>query len=218
MGCWCSFRLPRVPRRETPSRPSGADKQQQRAQNEGGRGIGLGGRPLDRADGLPRRHCQSQPSCSTAKLAEQGKVRVNRASVAELLAESGDMNQASRPLRSALLSFTGCTLIASIRSRSFVLAARRAPEVCFMALPSKKEGDGAPFGAAIPDVRALLPVHGASRRAVAAFSFGAGSALSASRLVPPPALGRRPLLGGPCPSSLGRTSTVHRQRAPRGGS
>ncbi len=47
--------IPRVPRRETPSRPSGADKQKERAQNEGGRGAGLR-RPLDRADGLPRRH------------------------------------------------------------------------------------------------------------------------------------------------------------------
>src|SRR5665811_1604414 len=28
--------IPRVPRRETPSRPSGADKEKQRAQNEGG--------------------------------------------------------------------------------------------------------------------------------------------------------------------------------------
>jgi len=38
-----------------PSRPSGADKEKERAQNEGGRGSGLR-RPLDRADGLPRRH------------------------------------------------------------------------------------------------------------------------------------------------------------------
>src|SRR6185437_9276283 len=39
-----------------PCRPSGADKEKERAQNEGGRGAGSGSRPLDRADGLPRRH------------------------------------------------------------------------------------------------------------------------------------------------------------------
>jgi len=43
-----------------PSRLSGADKQKERSQNEGGRGSGLC-RPLDRADGLPRRHLPSYP-------------------------------------------------------------------------------------------------------------------------------------------------------------
>jgi len=32
-----------------PSRPSGADKEKERAKNEGGRGFGLAGRPPDRA-------------------------------------------------------------------------------------------------------------------------------------------------------------------------
>jgi hypothetical protein len=48
--------IPRVPRHKKPSRPSGADKEKERAQNEGGRGFGLSGRPLDRADILARRH------------------------------------------------------------------------------------------------------------------------------------------------------------------
>ena len=47
--------IPRVPRRKLPSRPSGADKEKERAQNEGGRGFGLR-RPLDRADLVARRH------------------------------------------------------------------------------------------------------------------------------------------------------------------
>jgi hypothetical protein len=70
--------IPRVPRHKKPSRPSGADKEKERAQNEGGRGFGLAGRPLDRADILARRHGLEDPSTSTAKVAEQGKVRVNR--------------------------------------------------------------------------------------------------------------------------------------------
>src|SRR5450432_4209834 len=52
--------IPRVPRRKMPSRPSGADKEKERAQNEGGGGFGLR-RPLDRADGLPRRHASKNP-------------------------------------------------------------------------------------------------------------------------------------------------------------
>ncbi len=40
-----------------PSRPSGADKEKERAQNEGGCGISLTGCPFDRADLLARRHC-----------------------------------------------------------------------------------------------------------------------------------------------------------------
>jgi hypothetical protein len=38
-----------------PSRPSGADKEKERAQNEGGRWFGLR-RPLDRAEFVARRH------------------------------------------------------------------------------------------------------------------------------------------------------------------
>jgi hypothetical protein len=41
-----------------PSRPSGADKEKERAQNEGGRGFGLC-RPLDRAEFMARRHAQN---------------------------------------------------------------------------------------------------------------------------------------------------------------
>ena len=95
-------KVPRVPRRETPSRPSGADKEKERAQNEGGRGFGLR-RPPDRADALPRRHAL-EPSTSTAKLADQGKVRVNRLVDPRLLADSRRKNQAPRRDRSALLS------------------------------------------------------------------------------------------------------------------
>jgi hypothetical protein len=39
------------------------------------------------------------------------------------------MNQASRPVRSALLSFAACALITSIRSRPLVLAARLRPRL-----------------------------------------------------------------------------------------
>jgi hypothetical protein len=60
-----------------PSRPSGADKEKERAQNEGSRGFGLR-RPLDRADILARRHGFQIRSSLTVKLADSGKVRVNR--------------------------------------------------------------------------------------------------------------------------------------------
>ncbi len=53
-------KIPRVPRRKWPSRPSGADKEKERAQNEGGHGFGLR-RPSDRADALPRRHRLKYP-------------------------------------------------------------------------------------------------------------------------------------------------------------
>jgi hypothetical protein len=53
--------LPPSAQAQMPSRPSGADKEKQRAQNEGGNGFGLAGRPFDRADGLPRRHCHLNP-------------------------------------------------------------------------------------------------------------------------------------------------------------
>src|SRR5690349_10317448 len=39
-----------------PSRPSGADKEKERAQNEGGRRAGVSRRLLDRANICPRRH------------------------------------------------------------------------------------------------------------------------------------------------------------------
>lgn len=73
-----------------PSRPSGADKEKERAQNEGRRGTGLFCRPLDRAGGLPRRH--GCTLVSSVNLADSGKVRVNRSGT--LLAESGRTNQA----------------------------------------------------------------------------------------------------------------------------
>ena len=44
-----------------------------------------------------------EPSSSAAKVAEQGKVRVNRTPKAELLADSGWSNQAASGDRSALL-------------------------------------------------------------------------------------------------------------------
>ena len=39
-----------------PSRPSGADKEKERAQNEGNRGAGVSRRPPDRANIPARRH------------------------------------------------------------------------------------------------------------------------------------------------------------------
>jgi len=72
-----------------PSRPSGADKEKERAQNEGSRGAGVSRRPLDRADCLPRRHGCSL--VSAVNLADSGKVRVNRGL---LVAESVKANQA----------------------------------------------------------------------------------------------------------------------------
>ena len=70
--------IPRVPRHKKPSRRSGADKEKESAQNEGGRGFGLSGRPLDRARFVARRHGSQIPSSSTVKLADSGKARVNR--------------------------------------------------------------------------------------------------------------------------------------------
>src|SRR4249919_555728 len=72
-----------------PSRPSGADKEKERAQNEGSRGAGVSRRPLDRADRLSRRHGHSL--VSAVNLADSGKVRVNRGL---LVAESVVANQA----------------------------------------------------------------------------------------------------------------------------
>src|SRR4029079_12367606 len=62
----------------------------------------------------------------------------------------------------------------SLRAASFVLAARPAPEVCFVSLFVGKRGDRAPGGVTDPYVHAFLRRRGASRRAVAAFSFGVG--------------------------------------------
>jgi len=57
-GVW-SFN-PLSAQAQTPSRPSGAGKQKERAQNEGGRRQairrGRNGRLFDRANGLARRH------------------------------------------------------------------------------------------------------------------------------------------------------------------
>jgi hypothetical protein len=44
---------------QTPSRPSGAGKQKERAQNEGGRRRGRAGRLSDRANGLTRCHASN---------------------------------------------------------------------------------------------------------------------------------------------------------------
>jgi hypothetical protein len=71
-----------------PSRPSGADKEKERAQNEGGRGIGLAGRPPDRAD-LPARRHGLGTLVVTGKVAQQGEVLVNRTPEAPLLADRG---------------------------------------------------------------------------------------------------------------------------------
>src|SRR5262245_24233676 len=72
-----------------PSRPSGADKEKERAQNEGGRGAGVD-RPLDRADMRARRDHKFPRS--SVSLADSGKVRVNRSGL--LLPESDRLNQA----------------------------------------------------------------------------------------------------------------------------
>jgi len=59
-----------------PSRPSGADKEKERAQNEGDRGPGVARRPLDRA-GMWARRDHKFPR-SSVSVADLGKVRVNR--------------------------------------------------------------------------------------------------------------------------------------------
>src|ERR1700674_1599876 len=69
--------LPQSAKAQKPSRPSGADKEKERAQNEGGNGRWPGGRPSDRAVDLPRRHLLRRPSSSTAKIANLSKVHVN---------------------------------------------------------------------------------------------------------------------------------------------
>ena len=72
-------RVPRVPRHHMPCRPSGADKEKERAQNEGGLGAGGARRPYDRAGGLARRHGLSKTLVtSTVRVVEPGKARVNR--------------------------------------------------------------------------------------------------------------------------------------------
>jgi hypothetical protein len=50
---------------QTPSRPSGADKQKEPAENEGGIRPGLNGPRDNRANGAARRHCLEKPSYST---------------------------------------------------------------------------------------------------------------------------------------------------------
>ena len=87
---------------------------------------------------------------------------------------------------------------------------RRLPFV-----PRNSRGDGAPSGATISYVRtffwkarrlsALHPDRLAPSGLIsAAFCFGAGTALSACRVVLPPALGWRPLLGGRTVRASGR--------------
>src|SRR3974390_742444 len=72
-------RVPRAPRHHTPRRPSGADKERERAQNEGGLGAGGARRPYDRAGDLARRHGLSKTLVtSTVRVVEPGKARVNR--------------------------------------------------------------------------------------------------------------------------------------------
>jgi hypothetical protein len=46
---------------QMPSRPSGAGKEKERAQNEGGSGPSLCGSPNDRADIVPRGHLRQNP-------------------------------------------------------------------------------------------------------------------------------------------------------------
>ena len=93
-------KVPRVPRREMPSRPSGADKEKERAQNEGGRGFGLPpparSRRCSAASTLPQ-----NPHFEPAKIADQGKVRVNRRWKRHLLLEGTGSTQAAD--RSTLL-------------------------------------------------------------------------------------------------------------------
>jgi hypothetical protein len=56
----------------------------------------------------------------------------------------------------------------SLRASSVVLAARSAPEVCFVTLAFESEEDGAPIGAAVLLFHASFRTRGAYRRAVSA--------------------------------------------------
>jgi hypothetical protein len=67
----------------------------------------------------------------------------------------------------------------------------------------KARGTARQEARASPFARGLCGPRGASRRAVRRFC-GAGPRFLTFRLSPPPALGRRPLLGGLCRSSLGQ--------------
>jgi hypothetical protein len=80
----------------------------------------------------------------------------------------------------------------------------QAPEFCCRDPRLKKaRGTARQEARASPFARGLCGPRGASRRAVRRFC-GAGPRFLTFRFAPPPALGRRPLLGGPCPSSLGQ--------------
>jgi len=50
------YRGPPSAQAHMPSRPSGADKEKERAQNEGGRSASVARRPLDRANFVARGH------------------------------------------------------------------------------------------------------------------------------------------------------------------
>jgi len=70
---WGSSKAPLSAQAQTPSRPSGANKEQQTAKNEGRNGPSLVGSPRDRAEMAANRHAALVP----AKVAENGKDRVN---------------------------------------------------------------------------------------------------------------------------------------------
>ena len=68
--------LPLSAQAQTPSRPSGGDKEQKPAKNEGGARPGRSGRPVDRANLVAFRHHQPSVQISV-KIAECGEFHVN---------------------------------------------------------------------------------------------------------------------------------------------
>src|SRR5690348_6685155 len=86
-----------------PSRPSGADKEKERARNEDGSGLGHSGRPIGRAELVPRRHALEYPHPRRQPGGFWLNPHYRRRAL--LLAESRGPNQ--RPNTSALLSFEG---------------------------------------------------------------------------------------------------------------
>jgi hypothetical protein len=68
-----SFGRPLSAQAQTPSRPSGGDKEQKRAENEGSAGMSLAGSPVDRAKIAANRHTHPH----RPKVAEKGKSRLN---------------------------------------------------------------------------------------------------------------------------------------------
>ena len=131
---------------QAPSRPSGADKQQEPAENEGSSRPGLTGPRSDRADVVARRHCQKSPSCSAIS---GWRKRVNRALTLRIpmrcyLADGAAELQVRSNVSVAVHSSSP---VNAPPAGGLVSGGRRGPYPCFLALGTRGWSAGRRQGA-----------------------------------------------------------------------